>query len=72
MAGKNRRSTSDIANLINDSIIENASKFSFFQILRLLHLAIKTSKDSSTEKNEQVSIRITPSLDLSFPPSDVK
>jgi len=71
MASKNRRSSIDIARLIEDNLLENASKFSFFQILRLLNFAIQSSQET-VDKEKKLCIRIKPSLELSFPPSDVK
>jgi len=72
MAGKNRRSNPDIARLIEDNLLKNASKFSFFQILRLLYFAIQSSQETSADNDKDVCIRMTPSLELSFPPSDIK
>ncbi len=80
MAGKNRRSSSNIDTAagsdaqrnIKSDLLSNGRAFSFFQVVRLLRL-LETNKSTvhGAEPSEIGNIRVKPKLSLTFPSSDV-
>jgi type VI secretion system protein ImpH len=80
MAGKNRRSSSNIDTAagsdaqrdIKSDLLSNGRAFSFFQVMRLLRL-LETTKSTvpGSDSSENGNIRVKPKLSLAFPSSDV-
>ncbi len=80
MAGKNRRSSSNIDTAsisdaqqdIKSDLLSNGRAFSFFQVMRLLRL-LETTKSTvpGSDSPENGNIRVKPKLSLAFPSSDV-
>ena len=72
MAGSHRSPSPDIISELKFDLLKKGYSFSFFQVMRLLHLLCRDSSGmESAETLEFDSIRVRPKLSLAFPASDV-
>jgi type VI secretion system protein ImpH len=80
MAGKNRRSSSnlkedgdtDVKQDLKSDLLAHGGAFSFFQVMRLLRLFQRNGgKALNADYAQKASIRVRPKLSLAFPPADV-
>ncbi|MCX8117638.1 MAG: type VI secretion system baseplate subunit TssG [Desulfobacterota bacterium] len=65
MASPDRRSPA----ALKSDLFEKAHEFSFFQVMRLLRLLLRSGKTGASQ--EEQHLRLRPELSLSFPPADV-
>ena len=72
MAGPHRRSPADIISELKLDLLREGHSFSFFQVMRLLHLLCQDASNSEfSNPSSSDSIRIRPKLSLAFPAADV-
>jgi type VI secretion system protein ImpH len=72
MAGPHRGLSPDMMSELKLDLLKEGHSFSFFQVIRLLHLLCRQDSDSDfSNPYESDSIRIRPKLSLAFPAADV-
>lgn len=72
MAGPHRRSPTDITSELKLDLLREGRSFSFFQVMRLLHiLGRDASGGEISDPLATDAIRVRPKLSLAFPASDV-
>jgi type VI secretion system protein ImpH len=72
MAGPHRSPSPDIISELKLDLLKEGHSFSFFQVMRLLHLLSRgSSGKGATGIPETDSIRVRPKLSLGFPAADV-
>ncbi len=78
MAGKNRRSSTDLktglsenkAHATQSDLIANGPAYAYFQAIRLLRQRLHAASGQNVAADER--IRVRPSLDLAFPAADIE